>query len=57
MEIILQKKINKYVDVTIKLPDNIIKTSSCALIDFYNDIILIKSIIDDNKDIDVFKGF
>ena len=57
MEIILQKKINKFVDFKVKHSEDIIKTSSCALTDFYNDIILIKSIIDNNKDVDVFKGY
>ena len=50
-------KENKFVNVKVKLPDDIIKISSCALPDFYNDIILIKSIIDDIKDVDASKRF
>ena len=45
------------VDINVKFPDNIIKTSSCVFPDYYNDTLLINCTIDDIKDVNVSKGF
>ena len=51
------RKEKNIIDVNVKFQDDKIKTSSCVLPDYYNDILLINCTIDDIQDVNVSNGF
>ena len=51
------RKEKNIIDVNVKFQDDKIKTSSCVLPDYFNDILLINCTIDDIQDVNVSNGF